>query len=144
MSAQGPLSAPQGCSVSPDNRAALHATASCFAALHATASCFAIGYRDGIASPRPTACLEFPIKIGNTSPLACSLQELFLPQRLLPATRRAQWALHITSTRSFLLPLSQPTAAELLQPQLLSARNGADRGQRGDTAPQQGDIPNLR
>ena len=45
--------------------------------------------------------------------------ELFLPQRLLPATRRAQWALHITSTRSFLLPLSQPTAAELLQPQLV-------------------------
>jgi len=76
MSAQGPLSAPQDCSVSPDNRAALHATASCFAALHATASCFAIGYRDGIASPRPTACLEFPIKIGNTSPLACSLQEV--------------------------------------------------------------------
>jgi hypothetical protein len=45
--------------------------------------------------------------------------ELFLPQLLLPATRRAQWALHITSTRSFLLPLSQPTAAELLQTQLL-------------------------
>ena len=45
--------------------------------------------------------------------------ELFLPQRLLPATRRAQWALHITSTRSFLLPLSQPTAAELLQTQLV-------------------------
>jgi hypothetical protein len=47
--------------------------------------------------------------------------ELFLPQLLLPATRRApsQWALHITSTRSFLLPLSQPTAAELLQTQLV-------------------------
>ena len=71
MSAHGPSSAPQGCSVSPDNRAALHATASCFAALHATASCFAIGYRDGLASPRPTVCLdsEVLIKIGNASPL---------------------------------------------------------------------------
>ncbi len=52
-------------SVSPDNRAALHATA----------SCFAIGYRDGLASPRPTVRLEFPIKILSTSPLTCSLQE---------------------------------------------------------------------
>ena len=76
MSAHGPSSAPQGCSISPDDRAALHATASCFAALHATASCFARGYRDGIASPRPTVCLEFPITIGSTSPLTCSLQEL--------------------------------------------------------------------
>ena len=82
MSAQGPLSAPQGCSVSPDNRAALHATASCFAALHATASCFAIGYRIGIASPRPTVCLEFPITIGSTSPLTCSLQERALSRTL--------------------------------------------------------------
>jgi len=48
-----------------------------------------------------------------------TVAELLLPQFLLPATRRAQWALHVTSTRSFLLPLSQPTVAELLLPQFL-------------------------
>ncbi len=53
-----------------------------------------------------------------------TVAELLLPQFLLPAIRRAQWALHVTSTRSFLLPLSQPTQAVaelllLLLPQFL-------------------------
>ena len=48
-----------------------------------------------------------------------TVAELLQPQFLLPAIRRAQWALHVTSTRSFLPPLSQPTVAELLQPQFL-------------------------
>ena len=83
MSAQGPLSAPQGCSVSPDNGAALHATA----------SCFAIGYRDGLglASPRPTVCLEFPIKIGNTSPLTCSLQDFTTSWQVAARGHLVKW-----------------------------------------------------
>jgi hypothetical protein len=70
-------------------------------------------------------CLHMSDSVPAHSPIRShclsqpTVAELLLPQFLLPATRRAQWALHVTSTRPFLLPLSQPTVAELLLPQFL-------------------------